>query len=219
MHSYKKKNEGEKMPIDWDEIEERVTRTGRFPPFLRIEGRKGEMTVYITAPIREIDSKYQNKINLGVTTISEDLKEIWTWNMPTSLIKALLSELKDIDQRLSVYKITFAWVGEGRKRRYELLEKELVEKKTIVKKITELLQQYEGLTELLKEKVEEKKDEIKDVVEKIASILEFTKKIPLSQETLNKLGVSRDFIIELGDRGLLKLDKRKEHIVGVELNE
>jgi len=137
------------MPIEWEKVEETISRTGRFPPFFAVEGKKGEIKLYITAPIREIQSKFNKPINLGITVVDEKLENIYTWNMPISIIRALIDVLKDIDKNHTVYKITISWLGEGRRRRYELLDYEEVKDKKIVKRIAELIKQYEGLTELL----------------------------------------------------------------------
>jgi len=136
------------MPIEWEEIEKKIQ--SNFPPFLTIEGRKGEKTLYITAPLREIQSRFDKPINIGVTTITADLKEIYTWNMPISIIRQLIDVLKDIDKNHTVYKVVISWLGEGRRRRYELLSYEEVKDKKVVQKIAELIKEYDGLVQLLK---------------------------------------------------------------------
>ena len=136
------------MPLNWEEVEKKIQ--SNFPPFLRLEGRKGEVELYITAPLREIRSRFDKPINLGVTTVDKVLQNVFTWNMPISIIRALIDVLKDIDKNHTVYKVVISWLGEGRRRRYELLSYEEVKDKKIVQKIAELIKEYDGLVQLLK---------------------------------------------------------------------
>ena len=213
------------MPgIDWEKVK-KMTEKGKFPPFLRLEGKQGNAEIILTAPLRMVKGKYGERLTATVLYNGE----LYTWTLPSRVIDALtIDKLKEIDEKHTIYIVKIAWLGEGRTRRYEVLEvvdiNELPKKEQdkIGKTIVEKIKQYDTLVELLSwnQKEEKKEEETNyiDILQKIKMVLDFAKKIPLSEETLSKLGISRELIKELWERKLIKLDKKGEHIIGVNID-